>query len=86
VTISTARDGGYFIDVKVYKELEDLATPVRSTVGEATFRLTPGVERQYDVVDPTVYDLAWIPAGRDLALEQCILERIAKLELNRCEP
>src|SRR5262249_37271850 len=35
VVITTADDGGYFIDVKVLKELEDLPAPVRSTAGAA---------------------------------------------------
>src|SRR3954451_25321936 len=37
VLITTADDGGYFVDVKVLKELEDLPNPSRSTAGTASF-------------------------------------------------
>lgn len=79
VKITIADDGGYFVNVKVLKELEDVPAPVRPTAGEATFRLVPTVERQYDVVGGDVFDPAWIPAGRDLGLEQVILERLARM-------
>jgi hypothetical protein len=87
VLISVADDGGYFIDVKVLKELEDLPVPSFATAGSASFRSFPTVERQYEVVDASLYDPNWIPidrAGRqmrDYALEQLILERIAKMDL-----
>jgi hypothetical protein len=82
VDIRTANDGGYFISVQVLKELEDLPLPIRSTAGEATLRLEPTLERQFDVIDPAVFDFNWIPIGRDTQLEQVILERIAKFDLN----
>jgi hypothetical protein len=82
VTITTADDGGYFIDVKVLKELEDVPTPTRSLAGEAVLRLEPTVERQYEVIEPAVYETNWIPIGRDPALEQCILQRIAAFDLS----
>ncbi|NBO90709.1 MAG: hypothetical protein EBV06_00085 [Planctomycetia bacterium] len=78
--ITTGRDGGYFVDVKVLNELEDLAQPTRATAGQATFRLESTVERQFDVVEPGQFDASWIPIGRDLALEQVILERISRLD------
>jgi hypothetical protein len=37
------------------------------------------VERQFEVIDPTSSgESGWIPVGRDLALEQCILQQIKK--------
>jgi hypothetical protein len=84
VHITTADDGGYFIDVKVLKELEDLPNPIRYTAGGATFRVEPTVERQYEIVDPTVFESNWIPAGRDTALEQVILDRLARFDLSSC--
>ena len=80
VQITIGRDGGYFVDVKVFNELEDLAKPNRPTAGLATFRLESTVERQFEVVEPGQPEEAWIPIGRDHALEQRILERIASLE------
>jgi hypothetical protein len=80
VLITTADDGGYFIDVKVLKELEDLPQPVRSTAGAATFRLQPTIQREFEIIEPTFYQAGWIPIGRDLKLEQVLLERIAQCD------
>jgi len=38
VIIDPAPDGGFFVTVIVYKELEDLPRPVRATAGAAAFR------------------------------------------------
>jgi hypothetical protein len=81
VVITVARDGGFFVNVKVLKELEDLPTPVRSTAGEATVRLNSTIERQFEVVEPELYESNWIPIGRDHELEQVILQRIAAFDL-----
>jgi hypothetical protein len=87
VLITVADDGGFFIDVKVLKELEDLPVPSFATAGTASFRSFPTVERQYEVVDASMFDPNWIPidrAGRpmrDCQLEQVILERIARMDL-----
>ncbi len=78
VLITTADDGGYFIDVKVLKELEDLPIPISSTAGMASFRNPTTVERQFEVIEPAVYEYNWIPIGRDLALEQVLLQRLAQ--------
>jgi hypothetical protein len=82
VLITTADDGGYFIDVKVLKELEDVPIPLRSTAGMASFRNPTTVERQFEVIEPTLVETNWIPIGRDLKLEQAILERIASCNFN----
>jgi hypothetical protein len=88
VCITTANDGGYFIQVQVLKELEDVPTPVRSTAGDSTFRIDSSVQmRQFEVIDPTLFgnDLVlgglWIPIGRDTKLEQVILERLSRLDV-----
>jgi hypothetical protein len=82
VLITTADDGGYFIDLKVYKELEDLPIPLRSTAGMASFRNPTTVERQFEVIEPPLYETNWIPIGRDLKLEQVLLEQIAHCNFN----
>jgi len=82
VLITTANDGGYFIDVKVLKELEDLPQPVRATAGVASFRLQPTIQREFEIIEPNIYQAGWIPIGRDLKLEQVILERIAQCDFN----
>jgi hypothetical protein len=78
VLIQPADDGGYFIEVTVYKELEDLPQPTKVLPGGAAFRTEPTVERQFEVIDATVFELSWIPKGRDTAMEQAILQRLKK--------
>ncbi|MBL8797339.1 MAG: hypothetical protein JNM56_25785 [Planctomycetia bacterium] len=76
VLIQLADDGGFFVQVIVYKELEDLPRPLRSTAGAAIFRGSSTVDRQYEVIDPTVFERAWIPMGRDHLLEHAIAQKI----------
>lgn len=82
VTIKPADQGGYWVQVVVAKELEDLYRPMRMTAGAAAFRSDPTVERTFEVIDtatpvPPVYgESQFIPKGRDTALEQKILRRI----------
>ena len=78
VKIETAADGGFFVKVVVYKELEDLARPMRAIDGAAAFRTDLTIERQFEVVEPSVYELNWIPQGRDVKIEQVILDRLRK--------
>jgi len=85
VLIQPAENGGYFVDVKVFKELEDLERPIRSLSGAAAFRSDPTLERQYQVIDPTVVDFKWIPIGRDYKLEQVILQRLRKCPVETVE-
>jgi hypothetical protein len=80
VVITTAEDGGYFIDLKVYKELLDTPRPSRATAGDATFRIEQTVQRQFEVVEPELFEASWIPIGRDCKLEQCILDRLSHLD------
>jgi hypothetical protein len=76
VKIDPAPSGGYFIRVEAFKELEDLPRPVRATAGAAIFRNDNSVERQFEVIDPTVFEAGWIPKGRDVPLEQALLRRL----------
>ena len=82
VTITPGEHGGYLIYVTVFKELEDLPKPVRATAGGAAFRSDNTVERQFEVVDPTVVEGGWVPKGREVHLEQAILQKLQK----RLEP
>jgi hypothetical protein len=84
VLLSAAADGGYFVDVKIYKELEDLEKPTANTASAASFRGLTTIERQFEVIDSTAYESNWIPVGRDTKLEQVILERIAHFDLSTC--
>ena len=76
---------GYMVQVVVLKELEDLPRPIKATAGAAAFRSDNTVDRQFEVVDPSVVDTAWIPKGRELYLEQEILKLI-KDNVRKCVP
>jgi hypothetical protein len=78
VKIDVARDGGYWVDVKVYKELESVERPLRATAGAAALRSNTEVDRQYEVIEPVAVTGGWIPIGEDVKLEQEILARIKK--------
>ena len=78
VLIQLADDGGFFVQVVVYRELEDLPRPMRSTAGAAAFRSDTTVERQFEVIDPAVFEAHWIPQGRDHYLENAIIQKIKK--------
>jgi hypothetical protein len=75
ILIQPAQAGGFFIHVKVFKELEDLPRPVRATAA-AIFRTENNIDRQYTVIDPTVFESAWIPKGRDFDVEQVLLKKL----------
>jgi hypothetical protein len=79
VDIQPAENGGYWIQVIAYHELEDIPRPTRSTPGAAAFRVALGVERfNTEVIDPTVFEWTWIPRGRDTQIEQQLLTRMKK--------
>jgi len=67
-------EGGYLIEVSVFKELEDLSgNRTAATPGSLTQRHDTGIVRrdEGDVLAPD--SNGWIPIGRDLTLEQQIL-------------
>jgi len=68
--------GTYLVDVAVFKELEDLKRPERSTVGGATFRYDSSLRRLSDPLLGQPVTEGWIPLGRDLQLEQRMLAKI----------
>jgi hypothetical protein len=78
VLIQPADNGGYWVRVTVFKELEDLPRPVRATIGSANFRTNNDVERPFEVVDPTLLEASWLPRGEDVDIEQQLLARIKK--------
>jgi hypothetical protein len=79
VRIKVANDGGFFVDVKVFKELEDVPRPTHALSGAAAFRSDNTVDRRWDIIDETIPETTgWIPIGRDCKLEQVLLQRIKK--------
>ena len=69
-------EGSYTIDVKVYKELEDLPQPRHASISGRPLRNDNAV----DIDDLEIFDpqpnKGWIPMGRDFSLEQQILRNI----------
>jgi hypothetical protein len=78
VLIQPAVNGGYWVKVTVFKELEDLPRPTRATTGAASFRTANTVERKYEVVDPTLLESNWLPHGQDAGIELLLLDRIKR--------
>lgn len=67
---------GQWIDVVVFKELEDLAMPEHATSGGATFRYDSSLTRVIDPVGGQDISQGWIPLGRDFALEQRMIGQL----------
>ncbi|MDZ7616456.1 MAG: hypothetical protein U1E05_05585 [Patescibacteria group bacterium] len=65
--------GGFLVDVAVYKELEDVRKPAHATAGAATLRYDDSIERVVDPVTDIPVHRGWIPKGRDHLVEQTIL-------------
>ncbi len=72
--------GGHWVEVAVYKELENLVRPEHATAGAATFRYDDslgGIENPRLGGPGTA---GWIAKGRDAAMEQHIIAHL----LSRC--
>ena len=71
---------GYLIDVIVTKELESLRRPERSEVGHSILRYDNSLTSEFDEPvrgsDEAGLNGGWIPLGRDVQLEQRILEEL----------
>ncbi len=80
--IPVPAQGGCWIDVAVYKRLENLVKPEYATAGSATFRYDDSFTRIVNPVPAGQPPLLWIPRGRDASLEQAIIGDLAA----RCGP
>jgi hypothetical protein len=83
--VRAAESGGYFVDVKVFKDLEDLPRPTAVRAGSAAFQGDVIVDRGAIVIDEAYSEPGWIPIGRDVKLEQVILQRLRKCPMDRGE-
>jgi hypothetical protein len=66
----------YLLDIKVYKELEDLPEPEHSTISSRVLRHDSTVDidnEEQPIIQP---NRGWIPMGRDFSLEQHMLRNI----------
>ena len=66
----------YLIDVRVYKELEDLDQPLQSPVSGHSLRHDNSLDYDREFRDSLQPNRGWIPMGRDYSLEQTILENL----------
>jgi len=62
--------GGYWVDLQVFKELEDLKRPMHATAGAATLRYDETLSGVEDPIGGDPVAEGWISRGRDTALEQ----------------
>jgi hypothetical protein len=76
VRVIPAPSGGFWIEVTVFKDLEDLRRPEHATAGAATFRYDQSFTRVVNPERSTDTGQLWIPQGRDTALEQRILGQL----------
>ncbi len=89
VDIWAGERGGYKIYIEVRKELIDQDRPSQATAGNAVFRESPTVNRQFDVVgtdsSPVLgpNERPWVPVGRDFAMEQLLLARFRECGASR---
>jgi hypothetical protein len=71
--------GGFLIDVEVYKELENVPRPETGAISLAnsqTLRNDAALVRLTNPVGGQEPSSGWLPLGRDVALEQVILAGI----------
>ena len=75
----------YLLDVKVYKELEDLPQPLGAGIGGRLIRHDIALDIDRENVDPNQQNNGWVPLGRDLSLEQTILHNLQARITNACQ-
>ena len=80
VRVIPAPTGGYWVEVQVFKDLEDLVKPEQATAGAATFRYDNTLTQIVNPIGSQPITLGWIAQGRDTSLEQCIIGDL----LSRC--
>ena len=67
---------GYFVEVIVEKELEAVGQPEHASVGSVTLRHDTSLTSRQKTRRNRVANLGWVPQGRDISLEQKILQEI----------
>lgn len=77
ITLRPAPNGGYYVSVEAYKELEDLRAPAANTAGGATFQINQPLQRDLNLVVGQAAPSGWVALGRDSVLEQAMLRRIS---------
>lgn len=75
ITVTPA-EGGYFVGVEVFKELEDLPGIANNTAGGATFQQGNPLRRDLDLVVGQSSPSGWLLQGRDAVLEEEMSRRL----------
>jgi len=73
---ATGGEQGYWVDLAVFKELEDVVRPEYATAGAATLRYDNSLTRVVNPENQQQITAGWIPLGRDAALEQRMLAQL----------
>jgi hypothetical protein len=76
----TPAQGGHWVEVQVFKELENVVRPEHATAGAATFRYDSTLTRIENPVAGEQITVNWISKGRDASLEQYMIGDL----LSRC--
>jgi hypothetical protein len=66
-------EGGFWVQMAVYKELEDMVQPELATAGRATFPTQSTQVRIVSTVEAQEMHQGWIRKGRDPNLEQLMI-------------
>ena len=74
----TPAEGGYYINVEAYKELEDLNGLAANSPGGATFSENTPLQRDMNLIVGQTTPSGWVSKGRDFVLEQDIMRRLYK--------
>ena len=70
--------GGYEVRVRAFKEQEDVRGVVANTTGGATFQNRNPLDRELQAVNGQFGPSAWVPLGRDPALEEAIVAALRR--------
>lgn len=73
---ATPEAGGFLIEVMVYKEIEDLRSPMKSTASVANLRFEDDIDQFASQIDVDMNSAGWVLLGRDHAMEERILHEI----------
>jgi len=76
VKVIPAEGGGFWVEVAVFKELENVPKPEHATAGSAVYRNDVSATRTKPIEPPTGANQKWIPQGHDTVAEQRILGQI----------
>ena len=74
----TPADGGFLVSVEAFQEVEDVIGLVTNTSGAATFHDNSPLQRDLSLIVDQSPPSGWVPQGRDIRLEQVVLNRLQR--------